>query len=289
MHFSCSVNHTKAHEGLWLGSQYLPGTNRLSVTSYIHTAGLHHSLSHSQQCMAVLLGLFTLSRRPSVRQRNEWLFILEGWFNELDPQLLCVSTRHIQTRLSPFLTPPYPLDMGGGHPDCVLRDGWVRTPCLFTKGIWQILCMYPSFNIPLTHRISPMVAKIGRGLPVYIHVWAGEQSGEDYWANMYTTWGLPPSRTYIQASNENHLCFHSYSTLCKRVWWKEREVAVISHLHQMTEKRSFWLCASGQTRTDRWRKGEEETRDLKKRTVERRGRERRKWKENRRNKRMGGD
>lgn len=34
VHFSCSVNHIKDHEGLCLGSLYLPGTNRLSVTSY---------------------------------------------------------------------------------------------------------------------------------------------------------------------------------------------------------------------------------------------------------------
>lgn len=114
LHFSCSVNRVEAHEGLWLASLYLLRTNRLSETPYTQTARLHtlihtHTHSHKQQCMAALWGLFTLSRRPSVRQRNEWLFILEGWFNELDPQLLCVSTRHIQTRPSPFLTPPYPL------------------------------------------------------------------------------------------------------------------------------------------------------------------------------------
>ena len=77
--------------------------------THTHTHTHAHTYTHKQQCMAVLLELFTLSRRPSVRQRNEWLFILEGWFNELDPQLLCVSTRRIQTRPSPVLTPPYAL------------------------------------------------------------------------------------------------------------------------------------------------------------------------------------
>ena len=44
--------------------------------------------------------------------------------------------------------------------------------------------MHPSLTIPLltnlTHHISPMVAEMGSGLPVYIHVWEGKQSGEDY-------------------------------------------------------------------------------------------------------------
>lgn len=43
------------------------------------------------------------------------------------------------------------------------------------------------------------------------------------WTNMYTTWGLPPSRTYIQASNETHLCFYS---LCR----KKRERWMSPHI-----------------------------------------------------------
>lgn len=106
VHFSCSANRVEAHESLWLASLYLLGTDRLSETSYTQTPSTTaRSHTHKQFCMAVLLGLFTLSRRPSVRQWNEWLFILEGWFNELDPQLLCVSTRNTETRPSPFLTP----------------------------------------------------------------------------------------------------------------------------------------------------------------------------------------
>lgn len=44
--------------------------------------------------------------------------------------------------------------------------------------------MHPSLTIPpltnLTHSISPMVAEMGKSLPVYIHVWEGEQNREDY-------------------------------------------------------------------------------------------------------------
>lgn len=87
----------------------VPARDRQAFRDFVHTNSparpLAPSHTHKQFCMAVLLGLFTLSRRPSVRQWNEWLFILEGWFNELDPQLLCVSTRNTETRPSPFLTP----------------------------------------------------------------------------------------------------------------------------------------------------------------------------------------
>lgn len=82
--------------------------------------------------------------------------------------------------------PPLP-PMEGRHPDCVLRDGRlktpdgarVRTPCLFTEGIWQSLCPPLLVTSPIRPPLPPW-SLMGRGRPVYIRTWQSESSGEKY-------------------------------------------------------------------------------------------------------------
>lgn len=119
--------------------------------------------------------------------------------------------------------------------------------------------LVPSFTIPLpsnlTHHISFTMAEMGRGLPVYIHAWEGEPSGEDYWAtctclNKYVYNMRFATQPYIYTG----LQWDPPLLLLTRC---ERKT-VVPHPHQPTEKITFWLCAAGKTRTNRWR-GEEQT------------------------------
>lgn len=56
-------------------------------------------------------------------QAAKRLFILAGCYNDLEAQLVCVSSSRVHTRLSPSLRCKVG---GGGDLDCVHRDGYVR-------------------------------------------------------------------------------------------------------------------------------------------------------------------
>ena len=143
--------------------------------------------------------------------------------------------------------------------------------------------MHPSLTIPLltnlTHHISPMVAEMGSGLPVYIHVWEGKQSGEDYWAtrtclNKYVYNMRFATQPYIYTGLQWDPPLFLL-ILCERSCWKlGRWLSSHIFISQLRRGASDSVPPDRQGLTDGEERRGEERRGEERRGEERRGKER---------------